>query len=526
MTNEMNGSSPLQSWWDNLSFTGKNLYHLRENGELVLQAINNNKERVIANLSIENAEAILKAMTDKFPEVEVRFKELQAEWNTTEDKLKMVGKVERVREYLNHTNLVGDFEVLFQQISEWEKDLKKHEDENYQAKLLLIQKAEAAADNDKWKETTQLFRDLTEQWKHIGHVDKHRNDELWNRMEAARSKFYERKRQHQDDQGREMLQNLDLKMELVEKAEQLALSESWKDTTEIFKQLMDLWKTIGRTMPEKNEELWNRFIIAKNTFYDRKKVHFESIQNEQEANLIKKEAIIEKAETLKESTNWNDTTQVYAELMEEWKATGRVPHEKADELWGRFTSIKEYFFQRKRDHFETLRVVHDDNYAQKMSLLKRAEVLKHSTQWREATEEMNELMTEWKRIGAVPKEHSNRIWEEFCAARKHFFDRKDADRERRKQHTERQKEVRAQQTRNFHHKLIEEVTEEQEKLEDFKNALENVTSGPKEQELRQHLQKLIEQTEERLLHKKQKLEEVQKQQNELESKDPPTATEQ
>ena len=502
----------LNTWWEGLSFNGKHLFSLKENGELILQPLQQHKERIIATLTTDSADAVLKALLEKFPDAEARLQELVTEWAQTEDKLKLVGKLERVRDYLLHTNIVGDFEAMFQQLAEYEQVIKELENNNYNTKLQLTLQAEQLAENENWKETTQAFKDLTDKWKLIGYIDKHRNDELWNRMEAAKTKFYDRKRQHQDDQAKAMLQNLDLKMELVEKAEQLAASESWKESTEIFKQLMDQWKTIGRTVPEKNEELWNRFIQAKNVFYDRKKVHFESIQNEQEANYLLKLAIADKAEGLKESTNWNETSQAFFDMMEEWKRIGRVPMDKSEELWGSFTGAKEYFFQRKREHFEAFKVGLEDNYAQKIALLKRAQSLRTSTRWREATEELNELMTEWKKIGPVPKEHSNRIWEEFCEARKEFFERKDADRDRRKQYAEKQKDAKIQQAKNFHQKLIDEIKEEQERLEDFKVALENVTPGHKAAELTQHLTKLIAQTEEKLTHKQQKLHDVEKQQ--------------
>src|SRR6185437_1995690 len=194
----------------------------------------------------------------------------------------------------------------------------------------------------------------------------------------------------------------DLKMELVEKAEGLAQSEDWKDTSEVFRQLMEQWKNTGRTIPEKNEELWNRFITAKNTFYDRKKEHFESIQQEQEANYLVKLSLVEKAEAMKDSTNWSGTAQAFSDIMEEWKNIGRVPAEKADELWNRLIASKEHFFNAKRQHFETFKLSLEDNLAQKMALLKRAEELKNSTRWHEATDEMNEMMVEWKKIGAVP----------------------------------------------------------------------------------------------------------------------------
>lgn len=515
-TQDSNQATDLHTWWSSIDFPGKTQYSLKENGELVLTPAGKGKERTIGTLTAEGATAVLKALTDKFQEVTAKVNELQTEWNQAEDKMKMQGKVERTRDYLNNANAAGDFEPLLQQIAVMEQELDKKMEEHYQARLKLVEQAEGLADSDNWKETTQIMRDLPEQWKHAGHTDRHRSDELWNRMEAARTKFFDRKRQNQEDISKEMLQNLDLKLELVEKAEKIAASEDWKETTEVFRQLIEDWKKIGRTLPEKNEELWHRFITAKNAFYDRKKAHFDTIQAEQEQNYLLKQAIAEKTEALKESKEWNKTTQALTELMDEWKKIGRVPLEKADEIWDRMNAAREHFFQSKRRHFETMRVELDDNYAQKLALLKRAEALKTSNQWRDATEEMNELMTEWKKIGPVPREHSDTIWEQFIHARKSFFERKDANREQRKQVIEKQRHQRVSQARSFYHTIEAELKDEQDRLADFKEGLQNITPGPKENELRQHLTRLIAQTEDKIQKKQKKLESVKHELDELE----------
>lgn len=519
MTPEPNQTTTtLTSWWEDAVFNGKEFCTINAQGELSVLATPHYPSRTIATLTADNAEAIVRAMAEKFPEVEGKVKEIEEEWNASTDKLKLLGKVTRTREYLLHANAIGDFENLMQRVAAFEKELHELVEQNHAAKLALITQAEALAASENYKEASQQLRDITEQWKHIGYVEKERNEELWNRLEAARNAFFERKRQHQEDQEKEMLQNLDLKLELVEKAEQLAASDAWKEATEVFKQITEQWKNTGRTMPEKNEELWNRFIQAKNVFYDRKKVHFESIQTEQEGNYVKKLALVEKAEELKDSTEWNATSKAYVELMDQWKKIGKVPAEKSDELWHRFSTAKENFFSTKRHHFETVKVSLEDNYAQKQALLKRAEELKNSNLWRETTEELNELMTEWKKTGPVPREHSERIWEQFLAARAHFFNRKDADRERRKSRAEQQRNTRTSQTRQFLYKLEDELKEEEEKLVDFREGLENVTPGPKEHELRAHLQKLIAQTEQKIKNKETKIADVRKQLAELESR--------
>lgn len=516
MTQEGNEVSTLQAWWNDTDFSGKELFELKENGELHIKPVRKGRDRMIGSLTTENAGIVLKALMDKFQEVEAKVKELKTEWEQSVDKLKLLGKVERTKDYLHHANAVGNYDLLFQEIEIMDQELHKLTEENYQARLKLVQQAEGLVDSESWKETTQIMRDLPEQWKKIGYTDKHRSDELWNKLEAARNKFFERKRQNQEDINKEMLQNLDLKMELVEKAENLAASEDWKETTEIFRNLIEDWKKIGRTLPEKNEELWHRFITAKNSFYDRKKGHFDTIQQEQEQNYVAKIALAERAEAMKDSKDWNKTVQAFADLMEEWKSIGRVPLEKADEIWNRLNAAREHFFQTKRRHFETVRVELDDNYAQKQALLKRAESLLHSNRWREATDEMNELMTEWKKIGPVPREHSNTIWEQFIAARKGFFERKDANREQRKQMLEKRRDQRMQQTVSFYRQIEDELKEEEERLADFKNGIQNITPGHKEQELRQHLEKLIAQTEDKINRKQKKLESVKKEMEEVE----------
>jgi hypothetical protein len=522
MTNELTQTNALADWWNNADFPGKEFCTLHENGDLALRKTDLHAERTIASLTLDNADAVLKALTEKFPEVEARGNELQHEWDAADDKLKLIGKVSRHREYLMHTNAIGDFDILFHQVDEWEKVLSSLISNNYTEKLALIEKAEKLVDSDNWKDTTNQLKEIGEEWKAIGFVDKQRNDDLWNRLEEARTKFFDRKRGHQEDQEKEMLQNLDLKMELVEKAESLAASENWKEATETFKQLMEQWKATGRTVHDKNEALWNRFIQAKNVFFERKRAHFEVIQAEQEANYILKLALAERAEALKDSTDWNKTAHAYADLMEEWKKIGRVPLDKADEVWERVSVAKEHFFKNKRQHQESLRVTQEDNYAQKLALAKRAEELKHSNQWREATEEMNELMNDWKKIGPVPREHINTIWEQFIAARKFFFERKDADREKRKQHIEKQFQFKQDRTSGFLQKLEAELREEQERLVDFQAALQNVTPGPKEEELRSHLTKLIGQTEGKIKSKEEKVKDIRQQLEELDTKKKPS----
>jgi len=505
-------------WWNELSFPGKELFNLMESGQLLLLAFAGNNERAIAIINQDNASSVFKTLSDKFSDLENKLNELMQEWNASEDKIKLAGKIERLKDLILQTNAVGPLDALLKQVQEWEATIKTLSKDLYQSKLEIVEQAEKLVDSENWKETTQAFRDFIEKWKAMGNVLRSKNDALWTRLEDARSKFHERKRTHQEQQEQVLMQNLDMKMELVEKAEALANSTKWKETAEAYKALMEQWKTIGRTVHDKNEELWNRFIAAKNTFFESKKEHSERIHKEQDENFVQKSALLEKAEQMKDSTEWAATTQAYAELMEQWKSIGRLAAEKGDELWNRLNEAKDHFFNTKRAHFETMRASLEENLVKKRELLQRAERLKNATTWREATIELNELMDEWKKIGSVPREHSDKIWEAFINARRSFFDRKDAYFEDRKKQAEKQVQVRSSQALGFIKKLEDEIKEEEEKLVDFRNGLENITPGRKAEELRQHLTNLIAEGEIIIKRKQEKLEQVKKEAIEMEAK--------
>ena len=122
---------------------------------------------------------------------------------------------------------------------------------------------------------------------------------------------------------------------------------------------------------------------------------------------------------------------------------------------------------------------------------------------------MNELLDEWKKIGPVARDVSNKIWDEFIAARKHFFARKDANREQRKQFVEVQKQVRTEQAKEMVGKLLTDIAEEEEKLVDFAEALKNITPGKKAEELRKHLEKLLAEGQQKIKRLKEKYAAVQ-----------------
>lgn len=509
----------IHAWWNEQSFPGKELYTLNENGDLILGTHPYVTERTIANITADSAETVFKTLIEKFQAIEERTRELEIEWLAADDKLKLAEKVSGLKDFINHSHALGDFHRLGQLVHDWEHTIYKLSEEVYQAKLKIAEQAESIAEGEQWKEATQFFKDVAEKWKQLGHLDRGRNEKLWNRIEKAREAFFERKRRHHEDEEKYMLQNLDLKLDLVEQAEALIDSTEWKKTTDTFHRLTAEWKTIGHTLNKKNEELWQRFMAAKGKFFDRKKEHSNQVQQEQEHNYEVKLKLVEKAEEMKDSTEWNATAKAYADLMEEWKKTGRVPHEKSDELWKRFTDAQEHFFEARRRHNSEVKTAFENNYNLKKALVERAEKLKNSSRWGETTAEMTALMDEWKKIGHIPREYGDALWDSFNAARKHFFARKDANREQRKKQYEAHKSARVQHALNMVHQLEREIQEEEEKIADFKNGLENITPGKKAEELRAHLETLIADCTAKLKRMREKYEAAKVEADEAEKKE-------
>jgi hypothetical protein len=516
--NEDHKLSPEQ--WEAAQFEGKEYCYLVDGYLLNLKATPYNEERTLSSVGSDNFSQVVQALEEKFKELEQQINEFEVEWEQAEDKLKLESKIARLKEFMGHTNALGNYVPLFVSLAEKEQYIQEAYAENYKRKSAIVERAEAFIQEGDQKTSSESWVALLDEWKAVPNVEKKKNDALWERFEKARNLFHERKHEYQDELNKERMQNLDLKMEICEEADQLAGSENWRATTEAFKTLFEKWKSIGPApSAEKNEALWKQFNDARNSFFNRKKEHYEKIHTEQEANYLKKLALVERAVGLQDQTSWKETTQAFADLMTEWKNIGKVPYEKADELWSRLQASRDIFFEAKRASAQVYKATLEENFEAKKALVEKAERLQDSTDWSNVTQEMNSMMLEWKQGGPVPREYGDSLWERFLAARKHFFNCKDLNREKRHAQFHHQINNRLHQTVQFLNKIKKELEEEEEKLADFRSSLSATTGdSAKDEELRQHLTKLIEQIELTLPGRRDKIEEVAQQKAVLDEK--------
>lgn len=217
-----------------------------------------------------------------------------------------------------------------------------------QAKLELVEKAEALATSNAWKVGGQRFRDMVEQWKTLPRLDKSEDDQLWKRFSAARTAFDRSRRSHFAELDSQREQAGRDKEKLVQQAEALATSRQWAQTSGQFRELMTAWKSAGRAARGDDEALWERMKAAQDTFFSARNAVYAEREADQQANVEKKKALAQEADKLLPIKDLAATKTALRALQERWDAAGEVPRDQRDKLEQRLRAVEKAV--READH--------------------------------------------------------------------------------------------------------------------------------------------------------------------------------
>mgnify|MGYP002510687590 FL=1 len=273
------------------------------------------------------------------------------------------------------------------------------------------------------------FKELQEKWRNVGPVPQNESTNLWQNYHFYVEKFFDILRMNREMRDLDLKKNLELKIKLCEDAESLLLQESINKSFKDLQKLHEEWKELGPVPEDKKEEIWERFKNASDQINQRRREHYETILSEQQSNYNAKLVLCQQAEELvaKECNSIKENNEIsdqLTELLKVWKTLGPAPAKLNDEIWDRFKSTLDKFFQAKKEYFQQMKEDQLQNYNMKVDLAIRAEGIAKRTDWKQATEEILELQKEWKNIGAVPKKHSDAVWKRFRAACDLFFEAK------------------------------------------------------------------------------------------------------
>ena len=298
-----------------------------------------------------------------------------------------------------------------------------------QKQAILEELKQLIASEETLKKTYDDFRALQDKWKTIGQVPATENANLWNNYHFLVEKFFDKVNINRELRDLDMKKNLDAKIELCEKAEELLDEKSMTKAFKALQKLHEDWKEIGPVPQDKKDEIWERFKAATDKINAIRREHYSKIQDEQNANLATKTALCEKAEELLSeeygSINaWQNKSTELSDLFKVWKTVGPAAKKQNEEIWTRFKTAMDTFFAKKKEFFANLKDRQTENLERKINLCIEAEGLQESTEWKKATERFKKLQEEWKTIGPVPKRHADKIWKRFRAACDTFFGRK------------------------------------------------------------------------------------------------------
>ena len=349
------------------------------------------------------------------------FKKLQQQWN--EVKLVPQAKVNEL--WKNYQLYVEKFYDLLKLNNEFrEYDFKK----NLEIKTHLCEAAEKLADEADVVSAFHQLQKLHQEFRDTGPVAKELRDEIWARFKAASTTVNRRHQQHFEALKEVEQHNLDQKTVICEIIEAIDYKEltnfaSWESKTQEVIALQNKWKTIGFAPQKMNVKIFERFRKACDEFFRKKGEFFKSLKEGMNENLEKKRALCEKAEALKDSTDWKATADELTKLQKEWKTIGPVAKKYSDAVWKRFISACDYFFEQKNKATSSQRSVEQENLEKKKNIIEKLNAIDDQMDTEEATQLVRDLMKEWNGIGHVPFKEKDRIYKQYHSQIDKLFER-------------------------------------------------------------------------------------------------------
>lgn len=301
---------------------------------------------------------------------------------------------------------------------------------NLERKNAIISELMSMADDtDNVNRHYPRAKELQVEFKEIGEVPQQNTTQIWKSFQEAVEHFYDQWKVNKELRDYDFKKNLLEKQLLIDEAKALTTEE---DVVIAFRRLQELhekWRETGPVAKEIREEIWQEFKDASAEINKRYQAFFEERKQREQANEAAKTALCERIEaitpdTLTSYSAWNKATETIMEAQKEWKTLGYASRKANNQLFSRFRATCDAFFAAKGEFFKTMKNNLAENLAAKTKLCEQAEALAASTEWRKTSDELVELQKKWRSIGAVPKKHSDQIWQRFMTACNTFFDNK------------------------------------------------------------------------------------------------------
>lgn len=408
-------------------------------------------------------------LEEQFKSLYAEIKEKRAAYNAAQDALKaenlakkreIISKINEIAEDADNVNrqystvqqLQQDFKAIgevpsendtevwktyqvaverFYDLLKMNKELRDYDfKKNLEQKQALCAEAEALDEEADIVDAFKKLQQLHTSWREIGPVSKEIREELWTRFKNAsavinkkyQSFFEERKaNEKKNAEGKEALC---VKIEAIS-TDNLKTYAAWDEATKAIIGLQEEWKKLGFASRKVNTELFARFRKSCDEFFAKKAEFFKRMKDELAANLAKKIELCEKAEALKDSTEWKKTTDALIALQKEWKTVGPVVKKHSDAVWKRFIAACDAFFEEKKKQNVNVHSVEHENLKQKKDIIAQINSILENKETEDAPNKVRELMKKWQEVGHVPYKEKDKVYAEYKAAIDKAFEQLD-----------------------------------------------------------------------------------------------------
>lgn len=317
--------------------------------------------------------------------------------------------------------------------AEYMSRLEAEREESLKKKKAIIEELKALVEGQEDVSSQfTAFRELQNRWREAGPVPVQSYRDINDTYQYYVEKFYDMVKINRDLRDLDFKKNLEAKEAFCAAAEKLAENENVVNAFHELQKLHEQWKEYGPVAKEKREEIWDRFKAATSVINKKYQAHFEGLKAQQEENLEKKKVLCEKLEEIaereiKNTADWNQLSKEIESLQAEWRTIGFATKKENQKIYDRFRAACDKFFERKREHYTTIKDSMTANLEKKQAIIEQAEALKSSTEWKKTADQLIALQKQWKEIGAVPRKKSEQLWKRFRAACDEFFANRDAN---------------------------------------------------------------------------------------------------
>lgn len=304
--------------------------------------------------------------------------------------------------YHHHVELFYDYISINRDLRDL--DFKK----NLERKTDLCEKAEALDKEKSLNKAHNQLQELHEAWKEAGPVERDYREAIWERFKAATRIIHKKRNDYFLELKEKSAKAALLKEEVCQKIISVytILPEThadWQKASKIISELDKEWKAIGRLEKSENSKAWKRFRQVLSDFYHEKNEFYKQRKHSLKSELDKKIDICEKAEALKDSTDWKIATEKIIQLQKNWKKTAYVPKSQSEKIWNRFREACNTFFDKKKTHYKAIDAKKNENLKNKLSFLNELSEKTFAGKGKNSFSELQNITKDWNGLGPVPR---------------------------------------------------------------------------------------------------------------------------